>query len=82
MEEVFVLSIGLIVGWSVKVIMSGSEVRKLRKLNRLFEKDNDDLRKSLKETDRLYRRGVEKLLDLRKRYDKIYSNRYDNKKLK
>lgn len=72
MEELFGLSIGVIVGWSMKVILSGSEIRKLRRLNRLLEKNNDDLWESLKESDRLYRKGVDKLLDLRRRYDKIY----------
>lgn len=75
----YYLSIGIIIGYVAKVIFSDSEVRRLRRINEALISHRDDLDKRLNESDRMYRKERNTLLDLRRRYDKVYSNNYSKK---
>lgn len=75
----YYLSIGIVIGYVVKVIFSDSEVRRLRRINEALISHRDDLDKRLNESDRMYRKERNTLLDLRRRYDKVYSNNYSKK---
>ena len=76
MEELMYLGIGLVIGYVVKVILSDSEVRRLRRVNEALIKHRNALEMSLENSNKMYRKSRENLLDLRRRYDKIYSNDY------
>lgn len=75
----YYLSIGIIIGYVAKVIFSDSEVRRLRRINEALIKHRDALKMSLDNSNRLYRKTRESLLDLRRRYDKVYSNNCSKK---
>lgn len=72
----YYLSIGIVIGYVAKVIFSDSEVRRLRRINKALISHRDELDERLKESDRLYRKKCNALLDLRRRYDKVYTNDY------
>jgi hypothetical protein len=75
MEIIWLIG-GVVIGWVVKVIVSDSEVRRLRRVNEALIMHRDSLEVCLENSDRMYRKTRESLLDLRRRYDKIYSNKY------
>jgi len=76
MEELMYLGIGIVCGYVLKVILSECELRRLRRINKALIKHRDDLEESLRESNKMYRKSRESLLDLRRRYDKVYSNKY------
>lgn len=76
MEELMCLGIGVVTGYVAKVLFSDAEVRRLRMINEALIKHRDTLEISLENSNKMYRKSRESLLDLRRRYDKIYSNNY------
>lgn len=76
-DVMFYLGLGIVFGYFMKVVLSDSEVRRLRRINEALIKHRDSLEISLENSTRLYRKTREKFLDLQKRYDKIYSNNYN-----
>ena len=77
MKELFGLAIGLIVGWVGRVIFSDSETRRLRLENGGLYARITNLRESLSVRDKLYRKTKISLLDLTRRYNKVYNNKYN-----
>lgn len=76
-DIMFYLGLGIIFGWFIKMAVSDSEVRRLRRINEALIKHRDSLEMSLGNSTRLYRKTRERFLDLQRRYDKIYSNNYN-----
>ena len=69
------IGIGILIG----MVVSDYRYRKLRMDNRMLRVSNERFKRTLIERDKLYQNQKDRFLDLRRRYDKIYSNKYGKK---
>lgn len=76
-DIMYYVGLGFVFGWFSKVMLSDSEVRRLRRINEALIKHRDELEDRLKQSESMYKKERNSLLDLRRRYDKIYSNNYN-----
>lgn len=76
--EIILIGIGCIIfGYCVGYIVSGYNDVGIKNRRNYLEKEFMRLTSELSRLERDYRKSRESFLDLRRRYDKIYSNNYN-----
>lgn len=72
MKYTIVLIGGFVLGWLFTIALTKFRTRCYKREIRLLEISNAKLRVSLEYSDRMYSRVNKSLLELRKKYDKMY----------
>ena len=76
MKYTIVLIGGFVLGWLFNVALTKFRTRCYKREIRLLEISNAKLRVSLEYSDRMYSRVNKSFLELRKKYDKGYRNKF------